>query len=229
MTRPAVIGVLGGMGPAATVDFLGKLVALAEAATDRDHPRVIIDSNPHVPDRNAALRGEGPSPGPVLAAMARGLEAAGATLLAMPCNAAHAWAADIRAVTRLPFISMVEASVAEAVALRCTNLGLIAVAATLDAGLYQSRLAAHGIGIVEPDRAAVAALVGRIKAGAAGAGEADDAQALVEQCRAAGADGIIAACTELPLVLHAGNCGLPLIDSSAALARAVLAAVARDR
>jgi aspartate racemase len=227
MKPRGVIGVLGGMGPAATVHFLGRLVALAPAASDRDHPHVLVDSNPHVPDRNAALRGDGPSPGPVLAGMARGLETAGATVLAMPCNAAHAWADDIRAATRLPLIDMVDAACADAATLGARKVGLLAVAATLDAGLYRARLAARGIEVVAPQRAAVATLVARIKSGGVGATERAAAQALVAECLALGADVVIAACTEIPLVLDESNCPEPLVDSSAALARAVLAEVSR--
>ena len=90
MSRP--VGVIGGMGPAATVHFMGRVLALNPARSDQDHVRLIVDNNGAVPDRNAAIRGEGPSPGPVLAAMARGLQAAGARVLVMPCNTAHAFA-----------------------------------------------------------------------------------------------------------------------------------------
>jgi aspartate/glutamate racemase len=87
-----VVGVIGGMGPQATADLLAKLAAAAPVATEQDHLRVLVDSNPKVPDRNRALAGDGPSPAAALAAMAAGLERGGATLLAMACNTAHAFA-----------------------------------------------------------------------------------------------------------------------------------------
>ena len=105
-----VIGVIGGMGPAATADFLARLVAGVTAAHDIDHPHVLIDSNPHVPDRNAAALHGADSPGPALAAMGAALVAQGAQVLAMPCNAAHGWA---DAITAAPFVSMIDAAVAE--------------------------------------------------------------------------------------------------------------------
>ena len=79
-----VLGVLGGMGPAATLDFLGKLQALTPAQKDQDHIRVIVDINPQVPDRNDPFA----RPGPVLAEMAGGLQGAGAQVLAIACNTA---------------------------------------------------------------------------------------------------------------------------------------------
>ncbi|HRD29440.1 MAG TPA: aspartate/glutamate racemase family protein, partial [Caulobacter sp.] len=86
------LGVLGGMGPAATLDFLAKLQAATPAARDQDHIRVLVDINPQVPDRN----GEDDTPGPVLAAMAAGLRDAGADVLAIACNTAHAYADAVR-------------------------------------------------------------------------------------------------------------------------------------
>jgi aspartate racemase len=224
LTQLRTIGVIGGMGPAATVDFLQRLVSSLPVSDDRGHPRILVDSNPHVPDRNAALQASGPSPGPALAAMARGLAAQGAELLAMPCNAAHGWADDIRAATPLPFIDMVAATVA--LARGAGAIGLIAVAATLDARLYHGPLEALGIVVIEPERRAVAELVARVKAGDTGAGARAAATAIAEALAARGADRVIAACTDIPLVLGQGQCPVPLIATSQALADATLAAAA---
>jgi aspartate racemase len=218
------IGVLGGMGPAATADFLARLVIAVGAVDDRGHPRILVDSNPHVPDRNAARRGEGPSPGPALAAMARGLEAQGANLLAMPCNAAHGWADDIRAATPLPFIDMVAAAAHEAAATGARRIGVIAVEATLESGLYHRPLAAAGVHVVEPGAEAVRRLVARVKGGDTGPEARAAARALADELAAAGAGAVIAACTEIPLVLEAAASPVPFIDSTAALVRATLAA-----
>lgn len=216
------IGVIGGMGPAATADFLARLVLAAGATSDSDHPRVFVDSNPDVPDRNAARLGQGPSPGPALAAMARGLVAQGAELLAMPCNAAHGWANDIHAAVPVPFVDMIAAAVAETLALRPQRVGIIAVGATLDARLYHDRLAAAGVETIDCDLAVVQPLVTRIKAGDTGT----DVQAAMateaERLAAVGADVIIAACTEVPLVLNAADTSVPLVDATAALVRAVM-------
>jgi aspartate racemase len=197
------IGVLGGMGPAATADFMARLVVAAGAARDADHPRVLVDSNPQVPDRNAAREGRGPSPGPALAAMARGLVAQGAEVLAMPCNAAHGWADDVRAATGATFVDLITAAVTEALKTNPRRIGLLAIGATLDAGLYQRALAPHGLTVIEPDRSVFQPLVNAIKAGDTGptirTAMAAEAARLVDE----GADAIIAACTEVPLVLSA--------------------------
>ncbi|WP_426166485.1 aspartate/glutamate racemase family protein [Sandarakinorhabdus sp. DWP1-3-1] len=218
------IGVIGGMGPAATADFLARLVIAASATSDSDHPRVFVDSNPHVPDRNAARVGQGPSPGPVLTAMARALAAQGAELLAMPCNAAHGWADDIHAAVPVPFVDMIAAAVVETLALRPQRVGIIAVGATLDARLYHHRLASAGVEAIDCDLDIVQPLVTRIKAGDTGADVRAAMAAEAARLAAAGVDVIIAACTEVPLVLNAADAPVPLVDATAALVRAVMAA-----
>ena len=236
MTRWRTIGVIGGMGPAATADFLGRLVAAAGAARDEDHPRVLVDSNPRVPDRNAARTGTGPSPGPVLADMARGLVAAGAEVLAMPCNAAHGWASDVRAAVAgrsartapgAVFIDMIDAAVTQAAASGARHVGVLAIGATLDARLYHDRLGARGITVLEPDRAAVQCLVDRIKAGDTGPEVRAAMAAQAAQMVAAGADAIIAACTEVPLALSADDVAAVFIDATSALVAATLAEAGR--
>lgn len=216
------IGVIGGMGPAATADFLALLVAGVAAARDADHPRVLIDSNPQVPDRNAAALHGAASPGPALAAMARGLVAQGAGVLAMPCNAAHGWAdAIIAATPATPFVSMIAAAVAEAMTQRPRAIGVLAVGATLALDLYGK---ASPVPVLAGDLAVVQGCVDAIKAGDTSHGVRLALAGEAERLRAAGADAIIAACTEVPLVLRSGDIRLPLINSTAALARATLAA-----
>src|SRR5439155_16386450 len=147
-----VVGVLGGMGPAATLDFMAKALCAGQGAFEQDNVRLIVDCNPQAPDRNSALRGEGPSPGPVLAAMARGLEGAGADFLVMACHTAHAWRADIEAATERPFVSIVDEASAF---LRshhggARRIGILAAQGCLDAGLYQDALAGEGLKPLTP-------------------------------------------------------------------------------
>lgn len=212
------IGVIGGMGPAATADFMARLVAGVDAASDTDHPHVLIDSNPHVPDRNAAALKGAASPGPALAAMAAALAAQGAEILAMPCNAAHGWAASI---TAAPFVSMIEAAIAEALAHKPRCIGVLGVGATLALDLYGR---ASPVPVLAGDLAVVQAAVNAIKAGDRSAAPRAALAGEAARLAAAGADVVIAACTEVPLVLGQTDVAVPLIDSTAALARATLAA-----
>jgi aspartate racemase len=225
-----VIGILGGMGPAATVDLMARIIAATPAEGDAGHHRLLVDSNPAIPDRNRAIRGEGASPGPALAAMARGLEAQGADMLAIACNSAHAWADEIRAATGIPLVSMIDATVG---AIRRDHagvgqVGLLAADACLGAGLYQGPLAEAGYEVLtSEDQKSFMSLIYGVKAGetgvAARAGMMAQAQALAER----GAEIIVAACTEVPLLLGAAESPVPVVDSTAALVAELVHLAAR--
>jgi aspartate racemase len=221
-------GVLGGMGPRATLDFLDKVQRASGAARDQDHIRLIIDLNPGVPDRNLALASGDPAVGAVLATMAVGLERAGADFLVMVCNTAHAFRPAIEAASRLPFVSMIDETVAH-IASRDpapSCVGLLATGACLASGLYQAGFKRAGIATValsgaELDR--FMALLYRIKAGDAGSAVEQGAAALAARLERQGAQLLVAGCTELPLVLAAKNSTLPLVDATEVLAQRTVA------
>ncbi len=219
------VGVIGGMGPAATLDFLVKLHAATPVASEADHLHVITDNHPRRADRNAAMRADGPSPAPSLVTTARLLAAAGAQVLVMPCNAAHAWAGEIIAAVPVPFVSMIAAAVAGARAAvpGATRVGLLAVEATHAARLYHDGFG-DGVTILAPDMATFMPLIFAVKAGDTGpavrAAMAAEAAALV----AAGAQVLLAACTEVPLVFGPGDASVPVVSATDALVAATLAA-----
>lgn len=222
-----VVGVLGGLGPEATLDFMAKLLerttALTGASSDQEHLHVLVDCNPKVANRNRAVAGTGPSPAPDLAAMARRLSDAGADLLVMACNTAHHWEADIRAATGRPFLSILDATL-EALRQQAPNaraVGVLATEGTRAARLYETALERAGYRAVGFDDAAqdrFMALLYRIKAGERGPDIRAAMRGLAEGLAGQGADAIAAGCTEVPLVLEAGDLSLPFIDSSLALA-----------
>ena len=86
--KEKVIGILGGMGPEATVDLFRRIIRATPAEKDQDHIRVIVDSNPKIPDRTAAIMGVGPSPLLEMTKTAKNLEKAGADSIIIPCNTA---------------------------------------------------------------------------------------------------------------------------------------------
>ena len=104
------IGIIGGMGPMATVDLYRKIVENTDAACDNDHIRVYIDSNAAIPDRTAAILRGGPDPVPQMADSVRKLTACGADCLIMPCNTAHYFLPRLQSLTPVPFLSMLEAA-----------------------------------------------------------------------------------------------------------------------
>ncbi len=233
MGRDLTVGVMGGLGPEATVDFMAKVIALTDAARDQDHLHLIVDCNPKVPNRNLAIAGSGPSPAPELAAMARRLEQAGAELLVMPCNTAHAFVGEIRAAAAVPFVSIIEETVAELRRLpEARRIGLLTAGGCRQARLYEGALGAADLQPVTLDDAQQGRfmeLLYTIKAGRRDAAVADAMRALAVELIAGGAEVIVAGCTEVPLVLRDGDLPRPLIDSTAVLAAATVAYAKRRR
>lgn len=219
------LGVIGGMGPAATFDFCARLTAAMPASRDQDHPRILVDCDPRVPDRNAAQRGEGPSPGAYLAAMARSLRAGGAEVLAMPCNTAHTYRAEIEAAAPGPFVDIIDATTEAAIAAAPRCVGVLGVDGCLGAGLYQRALTARGAPFVllePPAQATFMQTVYAIKSGRRGEAERDAMRGAVAALVRAGAETIIAGCTEIGLVLPADRAEAPLVDSLDALVAATI-------
>ena len=216
------VGVLGGMGPEATVDFMREVIRLTKAERDQDHLHMIVDNNPKVPDRQAAIRGEGGDVGASIAEMAMKLEAAGADVLVMPCNTAHVFADSIREAVSLPLIDIIAVTVAE-IRLRrpdARRAGLLAASGCVDAGIYQQALQADNIDTILPGSPGkLMNLIARVKAGQCGAATIGEMTAMASDLVAAGADVIIAGCTEIPLVLNDDNVDVPLISSTEVLAR----------
>jgi aspartate racemase len=218
------VGVLGGMGPLATVDFMDKLVKATSVSAEQDHLRVLVDSNAKVVDRNKAIAGTGPSPGVQLAQMAAGLERSGAGFIVMACNTAHAFDQSIRDSISVPFVSMVEEA-ADA-CLRdhsgIHRVGVLGAPGCMASGLYQSALQRRGL---EPmvlnagAQQAFNALLYQIKLGSPLTEITPPMKALAQLLIDDGAELLIAGCTEVPLVLGPNDLTRPLLDATLNLAR----------
>jgi aspartate racemase len=217
------VGVLGGMGPEATVDFMAKVIALTDASCDQDHVRMLVDHNPHVPNRQDAILHGGEDPGPVLADMAADLEASGADFLVIPCNTAYVFEDAILAATRIPLISIIGVSIAAAQerAPGANRIGLLATDGCLKAGVFQAGLDAAGLKAelpTEDELREFMALIKTIKAGRQTDETALRMADLAEALVARGAGAVIAGCTEIPLVLGQDAVSVPLVSSTDALA-----------
>ncbi|MBI1682426.1 cysteate racemase [Caulobacter hibisci] len=209
-----ILGVLGGMGPAATLDFLAKLQAATPVVREQDHIRVLVDINPKVPDRNH----EGDAAGPVLAAMAAGLRDAGAQVLAIACNTAHAFADEVRS-SGLPLIDLPETAVEAARVHGATRIGVLGTGSALS--IYRDRLSHLGLEAVtlgDHEQVEFMALLYRIKRGDLSDGARETMAALAHRLVGLGAEAVVAGCTEVPLVLGQGDLVVPFVDATQALA-----------
>lgn len=228
MSNDKVIGVLGGMGPDATVDFMQKVIRLTPASRDQDHVRMLIDHHPKVPSRQNVSPEDDERIRESLAAMCLRLEAGGADFLVMVCNTAHGWLDRALARISIPFISIIDETV-RVTAERCPGarkVGVLATPACLEASLYQAALQAAGLEAVVHDgdaRIAIMGLIDRVKAGDQGDGVSAAMLAAANELVARGAEAIIAGCTEIPLVLRQAQLDVPLVSSTDELARRAVA------
>jgi aspartate racemase len=215
-TPSKVLGVLGGMGPAATLDFLAKLQAATPVSREQDHLRVLVDINPQVPDRNNSYE----AAGPVLAQMAVGLREAGAQVLAIACNTAHAYVDQVKA-SGLPLVDLIEtAGLAAKAEGNAERVGVLGTGGAL--ALYRrtfSHLGIEAVTLDDHEQVEFMALLYRIKHGDLGPDSRQTMAALAHRLVGKGAQGVVAGCTEVPLVMGAADLTVPFIDATQALAR----------
>ncbi len=211
--RAFKVGVVGGVGPAATVDFMQKLVRNTPAVRDQDHLKVLVEQNPQIPDRTENLISDGPDPTISLYATCRKLEEGDADIIAIPCNTAHAYVERIQPYLNVPIINMLTVTVDY---LRSTfpalrEVGLLATSGTIASGVYEKALEAQGLTQVVPDPALQARVMNAIygphgvKAGFTSGECMDDIRAAVDALVEGGVEVIVLGCTELPLLLPEGE------------------------
>lgn len=230
MATRKTLGILGGMGPAATADLFRRIIRATPACCDQEHLHVLIDNDPSVPDRTASiLAGETEPVVGKLVEMAQRLETAGADLLLMPCNTAHSFLDCVHAQLSIPFVDMIGATV-EAIVRRhpaCREVGLLATDGTLRTNLYHGHCERHGLTALQPAddvQETVMSAIHSVKSSGAGA---EATAALSEAARAlvrAGAEVVVAGCTEIPLALTQEQVTVPLLNPTEELARAAVRA-----
>ncbi len=224
MTR---IGVFGGMGPSASVDFLDKLVKLTPASRDQDHLPVIVASLPHIHDRSSAILGQGKDPLPQLLAGIEMLNKAEVGVIVIPCNSAHHWFDEMSRSSKAPLLHIAKACVAAIAPGSGARVAVLATRGALASGFYQRELLARGIDFLLPDpqgaQIHIDACIREVKAGRLDI----SAQHLMQACQEVvrqGATTLIMGCTEITIVRRGADVsGMVLIDSSLELARASVA------
>jgi aspartate racemase len=212
------VGVIGGMGPEATVEFLRRLVAATPAEDDQDHIHILVDNNPKIPSRLAAIvDGTGEDPLPTLVAMAKGLEKQGAAFLAMPCNTAHYYRPRVAEAVSIPFLDMVALSVA---AVPGKRIGMLASPAVRKVGLYAQTLQSAGKDAVFPeDDAPVLDIIRAVKANRVTDAHRRGYGAIA---RALDCDACLIACTELSVLGAPPGLGKPAVDALDVLVKATV-------
>lgn len=222
--KKPTLGILGGMGPLAMVDFMHKVIDLTPAESDQDHIPMVVVSIPHVPDRTAAIIGEGESPLPVMLGGIGVLNQAGVDCVAVPCNSAHFWFDELSRASNVPIVHIADAAISalDDATMKSRRIGFLGTSGAVQAGIYEKRLIACGYECVNPTPEDQGNLVMQgvyqIKAG-----NLDPARTLLGKAaanlRARRVDAIILGCTEIPLVVEEGE---GIVDATRALADACI-------
>jgi aspartate racemase len=237
MANFSTIGILGGMGPAATNQLCALITALTPVTRDQDHIPVITYNNPQIPDRVRAVYGDSESPVPEMIRTAQVLEQAGAEMLLMPCNLAHFYLADIQKAIRIPMLDMVAETVKFTVENypQSSQVGIIASTPTIECGIYEKAFRRHDRVLISPDPNEQESKVMRaiyatdgIKCGYKLKPRAvlmEVAERLVDD----GAELIITGCTEVSLVMKQKNSPFVVIDPMEIIARVAVRRAIRGK
>jgi aspartate racemase len=223
-----IVGVIGGMGPEATIDLMSRVIKGTPAQDDFDHIRMIVDNNPKVPSRiKALIEGTGESPGPCMAEMGRRLQNYGADFLVIPCNTAHHYYQKTAEAVSVPVLNMVELTVDRVCADQCglKKAGVLASTAVLNIELYHGYFSKRGVETIFPEpntQADLMSLIRKVKAGQQDKEVVNHFKQAAQNLKDQGAQCLIIACTELSVLANELQNSLPVYDASQVLAAEII-------
>lgn len=226
LPRHLTIGILGGLGPYATADIFAKILHDTTAVSDQEHLRIVIENNPQIPDRTAAIRGQGEDPSLAMLNGMRKLENAGADFIIVPCNTAHAFLARIQPYLNIPILSMIRETVSHIRKIypELHRVGLLATSGTVASGVFGKVCDREGLELIVPEPADQEQLVMWAIYGPEGikGGKREKPRELLleaaEKLIKSGAGVVILGCTEIPLVIGNDDLAVPVVDPTAVLA-----------
>jgi aspartate racemase len=223
-----ILGIIGGMGPEATVDFMDKIIKATPAADDSDHIRMLVDNNPQIPSRVKAILGSGESPAPVMIQMARQLEKWGADFLAIPCNTAHLYYSEVKNAVKIPVLNIINSTRERVLQEMPTikKIGLLASTAVIITELYHNVFKPDNIEVLTPNKnlqQKIMTLIFDVKSNKYTAESIQELNEIADELIKSGAQAIIIGCTELSvLAKDAESIGVPTFDPSQILAEEVV-------
>jgi aspartate racemase len=230
MRKEKVIGILGGLGPEATLRLFQKILEHTPASKDQDHLRILIDNNPKIPERLPAILGTGSDPIPMMVASGQALERAGADFIIIPCVSAHYFLSALRRKISLPIISMLDEAAVRVKTFKpeIKKIGLLAAEGTMKVGLFQERLMQEGMETIIPagrDRLEMQANIFKIKDTKRRHDRNEIAarfQKIAGKMAERGAQAILIGCTEISIVADADSFSTPGFDALTILGEAAI-------
>lgn len=222
------LGIIGGMGPMATVDLMRKIILSTDAKNDQEHIHILVDNNPQIPDRTVAIEGRGESPVEKMLQSAKLLEAQGADVLVIACNTAHYFLDEFKDKVNVPIINMIDEAVKHCVELGYSEVGLLCTIGTRNTGIYQKACDKFNLKLVVPDDEEIKSLQDMIYLGVKANNfnyDTSNVKQVISTMRNRGAQAFILGCTETPIAVQMYHLEGNFIDSSLVLAHKAIEAV----
>lgn len=224
MLHDKIVGLLGGMGPEATIDIFQKIVQATPVVTDADHLRIIIDNNPKMPSRQEAILSGGENPGPAMGKTAQNLEKAGAEVLIICANTAHYFYDDVKNAVQIDVLHIIEETVKETIKRNneIEKVGVVATAGAMKANIFQTSFAEKEIDVIEiPQKLQEQIQTAIFSYKYNGIKEADinKIEEVISFLIAEGAEAIIMGCTEIPIMLAGKTYAVPVYDPNEIIAK----------
>ena len=221
------LGILGGMGPAASAEFINRLIKKTPATCDQDHIPFVLWNEPRIPDRSTSIQSGDNLPLPWLQEGIKGLKHAGCNYIVIPCNSAHFWYSQL-SKTGVPILHIVDSVAEELNSLNLSNkkIGILGTQGTIESGLYQYHLNRQGWECITPTKQEIAGLITPAIAMIKANKILESQLPLIKSIHSLidrGAKAIVLGCTELPLAIgHKQEEGIPIVNSIDSLVNAVL-------
>jgi aspartate racemase len=208
----------------ATVDLFAKIIQNTEADGDGGHIHILIDNDPRIPDRTAALLGNGENPLPFLTKASQGLQAMGADFLVIPCNTAHGFYDELQENLNIEILHMIRITAKYCAEKNYHMVGLLSTKGTIKTNIYQAAFEKYSIQIINPTDGECDVLMEYIYTLKAGRAVKDTSSLanIAERMRLSGAEAVIMGCTELPIIMENVTLKIKKIDPTLLLARAAV-------
>jgi aspartate racemase len=222
-----IAGIMGGLGPEATIDLFRKIVCTTQAKSDEDHLRIIIDNNPKMPSRLDAILSNGPSPVPAMVETARNLVRAGADFIVIAANTAHWFHGDVQAGVTVPVLHMIKETVKWTIKSfpQIKVIGLLATTGTVRTKMYENEFLKSGIRTIVPSEEEQSLVMDSIigfKYGEAFEGVKQKMVGIAQSLVQNGAGALVMGCTEVPIILEGYKSSVPLIDPNQVMAEVIV-------
>ena len=218
------LGIIGGMGPAATAMLFESIISNTQANCDAEHIHILIDNYPQIPDRTTAILSGSNEPVKYICEAGQRLINMGAELILIPCNTSHYYFEEIKNNLSVPVINMIEETALYCRRMGCSVVGVLATDGTRKTDIYKTEFEKAGLDVVYPSeegqKQVMSVIYEQVKAGKEI--NTSGLEAHLKDMEAQGAQAFVLGCTELPIAIKDGDFGFRFIDTIEVLAKSAI-------